>query len=67
MSTHQRQEPFCADRKTYTKPSTFVKYVIRFADVTNAMHILSLCGPHTADTADGVKFAPIPNSFEILS
>src|SRR6266481_2679727 len=27
---HQRQEPFCVDRKTYAKLSTFVKYVIKF-------------------------------------
>jgi hypothetical protein len=28
------------------KPSTFVKYVIKFTDITNSMQILSLCGPH---------------------
>jgi hypothetical protein len=28
----RRQEPFCADRKTYT---TFVKYVIKYACTTN--------------------------------
>ena len=32
---HWRQEPFCADRKTYTKPSAFVKYVIKYACTAN--------------------------------
>jgi hypothetical protein len=32
---HQRQEPFLVTRKTYTKPSTFVKYVIKFVNSTN--------------------------------
>ena len=32
---HRRQEPFCADRKTYTKPSAFVKYVIKYACTAN--------------------------------
>jgi hypothetical protein len=36
----------CVHHKTYTKPSTFVKYVIKFAHITNSIHILSLCGPH---------------------
>jgi hypothetical protein len=31
---HHRQEPFCADRKTYTKLSTF-EYVIKYACTTN--------------------------------
>jgi len=31
--------------KTYTKSSTYVKYGIKFADITNPMPILSLCGP----------------------
>jgi len=45
-SFHRRQELFCVDCKTYTKPGTFVRYVIKFADVTKPMPILSLCGPH---------------------
>ena len=33
--THWRQEPFLVTRKTYTKPSTFVKYAIRFVSGAN--------------------------------
>ena len=29
------QEPFCVDQKTYAKPSTFVKYVIKFVGPAN--------------------------------
>ena len=32
---HRRQEPFLVTHKTYTKPSTFVKYVIKLVGVTN--------------------------------
>jgi hypothetical protein len=32
---HQRQEPFCVDRKTYAKLSAFVKYVIKFVGRAN--------------------------------
>jgi hypothetical protein len=32
---HRRQGPLCGARKTYTKPSTFVKYVIKFVGTTN--------------------------------
>jgi hypothetical protein len=34
-ATHWRQEPFLATHKTYTKPSTFVKYAIKFVSGTN--------------------------------
>jgi len=33
--THWRQEPFCAGHKTYTKPSAFVKYGIKYACTAN--------------------------------
>ena len=33
--THWRQEPFLVACKTYTKPSTFVKYVIKFVSGAN--------------------------------
>jgi hypothetical protein len=33
--SHRRQEPFLVTCKTYTKPSTFVKYVIKFVSGTN--------------------------------
>ena len=32
---HWRQEPFLVTHKTYTKPSTFVKYVIKLVGVAN--------------------------------
>src|SRR6202453_1914273 len=32
---HRRQEPFCGARKTYMKPSTFVKYMIKFVGTAN--------------------------------
>src|SRR6202050_714910 len=32
---HWRQEPLCGARKTYTKPSTFVKYMIKFVGTAN--------------------------------
>ena len=32
---HWRQEPFCGACKTYTKPSTFVKYMIKFVGTAN--------------------------------
>src|SRR6202050_5285443 len=32
---HWRQEPFCGARKTYMKPSTFVKYTIKFVGTAN--------------------------------
>jgi hypothetical protein len=32
---HQRQGPLCGAHKTYTKPSTFGKYVIKFVGTTN--------------------------------
>ena len=32
---HWRQEPFLVAQKTYTKPSTFVKYAIKLVGVTN--------------------------------
>ena len=32
---HRRQRSFCGARKTYTKPSTFVKYVIKFVGTAN--------------------------------
>ena len=32
---HRRQEPFLVARKTYTKPSTFVKYVIKLMGAAN--------------------------------
>jgi hypothetical protein len=32
---HRRQEPFLVARKTYTKPSTFDKYVIKLVSTTN--------------------------------
>jgi hypothetical protein len=31
----RRQEPFLVTHKTYTKPSTFVKYVIKIVGVAN--------------------------------
>ena len=34
-SSHQRQEPFLVAHKTYTKPSTFVKYVIKLVGAAN--------------------------------
>jgi len=34
-SYHRRQKPFCVDRKTYAKLSTFVKYVIKFVGRAN--------------------------------
>src|ERR1700692_4687874 len=33
--SHRRQEPFLVARKTYIKPSTFVKYVIKLVGATN--------------------------------
>ena|ERR1700683_3331017 len=34
--SHQRQEPFCGAHKTYTNPSTFVKYMLKFTNpITN--------------------------------
>ena len=35
VGCHQRQEPFLVACKTYTKPSTFVKYVIKLVGATN--------------------------------
>jgi hypothetical protein len=35
MKRHRRQRSFCGARKTYTKPSTFVKYVIKFVGTAN--------------------------------
>ena len=35
MSTHRKQEPFLVTCKTYTKPSTFVKYVIKLVGAAN--------------------------------
>ena len=32
---HRRQGPFCMACKTYTKASTFVKYVIKFVSTAN--------------------------------
>src|ERR1700685_3473662 len=32
---HRRQEPFCGACKTYMKPSTFVKYMIKFVGTAN--------------------------------
>ena len=34
-SRHRRQEPFWVGHKTYTKLSTFVKYVIKFGSTAN--------------------------------
>ena len=63
---HRRQEPFLVAHKTYTKPSTFVKYVIKLVGATNpiadskfveeyvmnnkANPILSLSGPFSQNT-----------------
>jgi len=33
--SHQRQEPFCVNRKTYAKLSAFVKYMIKFVGRAN--------------------------------
>ena len=33
--THRRHEPILVARKTYTKPSTFVKYVIKLVGTAN--------------------------------
>jgi hypothetical protein len=33
--THWRQEPFLVTCKTYAKPCTFVKYVIKLVGTTN--------------------------------
>ena len=46
---HWRQEPFFVARKTITKPSIFVKFVIKFEGATNPIHILSLCSPHNCN------------------
>ena len=35
--THRRQGPICTAHKTYTKPSTFVKYVIKFVGSANSI------------------------------
>src|ERR1700732_4691037 len=35
--SHQKQEPFCGACKTYTKPSTFDKYVIKFVSTANSI------------------------------
>jgi len=35
--SHRRQEPFLVARKTYTKPSTFVKYAIKFVSGANVI------------------------------
>ena len=35
IHTHRRQEPFWVARKTYTKPSTFVKYMIELVCAAN--------------------------------
>ena len=35
VNLHWRQEPFLVTHKTYTKPSTFVKYVIKLVGATN--------------------------------
>ena len=43
---HRRQEPFFEARKTITKPSIFVKFVIKFEGAANPTHNLSLCSPH---------------------
>jgi hypothetical protein len=43
---HRRQEPFFVARKTITKPSIFVKFVIKFEGAANPTHNLSLCSPH---------------------
>ena len=45
--SHQRQEHFFAARKTITKPSTYVKFVIKFVGAANLTNILSLSEPHT--------------------
>ena len=34
---HRRQRSFCGARKTYTKPSTFVKYVIKFVHPSHCL------------------------------
>ena len=46
MESHMPGSSFYVHHKTYTKPSTFVKYVIKFADVTNPVHILSVSSSH---------------------
>jgi hypothetical protein len=46
MDKHRRQEPFLVAHKTVTKPSTFVKFVIKFEGAANPTHNLSLCSPH---------------------
>jgi hypothetical protein len=34
---HRRQGPICTAHKTYAKPSTFVKYAIKFAGSANSI------------------------------
>jgi hypothetical protein len=43
---HRKHGPFCAARKTITKLSKYVQFVIKFVDATNPIHILNLHGPH---------------------
>jgi hypothetical protein len=43
---HRKHGPFFVPRKTITKTSKYVHYVIKFVDATNPIHILSLSGPH---------------------
>jgi predicted restriction endonuclease len=39
-------QSFCVTHKTETKPSTFVKFIIKFVGDTNFANILSLCLSH---------------------
>ena len=50
LHQHGRHGPFCVACKTYTKSSTYVKYVMKFANITNLMPILRLCDPHNCQT-----------------
>ena len=46
---HQRQGPFCGACKTYTKPSTFDKYVIKFVGTANPIPNFEFVGEYVKD------------------
>ena len=46
---HRRHEPILVARKTLTKSSTYVKFVMAFEAAANPAHNLILCGSHDHD------------------
>ena len=60
---HWRQEPFCVDCKTYTKPSAFVKYVIKFVGTANPITNFEFAEEYAKNNKENFFFLayPIPN------